>query len=92
MPDTRPITDSFPWLTIRKYTPVFDGAFLGQSIIFYVDESNLLTDSSGVLLTDGSGVFLTDDSSDFYTDEGGNFLIVEDNASAVVIGNLYRYI
>lgn len=55
MPDTQSITDSFPWLT-KKYIPVFDDRFLGQTASFYLDESgDFLTDESGNNLITESG-------------------------------------
>ncbi len=38
MPDTRPITDSFPWLT-KRYIAVFDNRNIVSSSFFYITET-----------------------------------------------------
>jgi hypothetical protein len=47
MPDTGPITDSFPWLVICRYTPVYDGI---KPVLVSDDSLFVLTDDSGTLI------------------------------------------
>lgn len=63
MPDTQPITTSFPWLT-KKYIPVLDDKILGQTATFYLDEL---------------GDFLTDESdNNLVTEAGGGLIVIGD--------------
>ena len=40
MPDTQPITQSFPWLLVAHHRPVFDNAHTVNTATFYITETN----------------------------------------------------
>lgn len=96
MPDTRPITDSFPWLAVR-YRPVFNN----QNRVFLENNptSNpvlLTSDQGDTILSDSGGtMILTTDATILVGDAFQNNAFQISPAfqtGATSLGDLYRYI